>query len=132
MFSAIRAMECLQGDHVRRASAHVAERLLEVIALDIDHDNIGELQRLFRVGGDERLLLLGTARNEQIDLGIFGLNRRDAAIEQWNLPKAARAGALHADDELGGAPALLVESATTPAITAPTKPKPTTTTISRP
>ena len=52
---------------------------------------------------------LDAAGDHRIDLGVLGLDRRLAAVEQRDLPVAARAGPLAADDELAGLAGLLVD-----------------------
>src|ERR1039458_4105303 len=96
-----------QGGHLGRTGADVAQRFLQVIALDIHHDHVGQFQGLFRVGGYQRLLVVDAAGDELLDLRVLGLDWRDAAVEQPDLPEAAGAGALDANDELRG-PAFLV------------------------
>ncbi len=46
--------------------------------------------------------MLDAALDQLVDLRILGLDRRQAAVQQRDLPVAARARALHADDELAG------------------------------
>ena len=103
-----RAQGGLQRLHVGRAGADVAQRFLEVVALHIDDHDVGELQRLPIVSGHERFLLRDAPPDQLFDLGVLRLDRRDAAVEEWNLPVTPGAGPLHADDELGVAPLLVL------------------------
>ncbi len=75
---------------------------LRVIALHVDDHAIGQAQAVAVVGGRERLLLADAAGDHRIDLGILGLDRRLAAVQQRDLPVAPRARPLAADDELAG------------------------------
>ena len=127
-----RAHRRLERRHVGLARAHVAEIVLEVVALDVDDDAVGELQDVAREGRDERLLLLHGALDDLVHLGVLGLDGRDAAVEDGDLPVAPRARPLAADDELARPPFLSTVSAMIAAITAPTNPTPMTTTISLP
>jgi len=96
-------LECgFQRRHVGGAGLHVAQFLLEEVALDIDHDAVGQIQHLAVVGGDKGLLLGDAAVDEPVHLRVLRLDRRDAAVEQGNFPVAAGAGPLAADDELAG------------------------------
>jgi len=49
----------------------------------------------------KRSVLLHATRNQFVHLRVFGFHRGHAAVQQWYFPKAARTGALHANDELG-------------------------------
>ena len=53
------------------------------------------------------MFLIDAAGDELLDLRVLGFDGRNAAVEQLDLPEAARAGALHPNDEFGRA-ALLV------------------------
>ena len=90
----------LEGLHVRRPVTAVAEGLLEVVALDVDDHHVGQLQGVVGVGGHERLLLVDAALDHDVHFGILGLDGGEPAVEEMDLPVAAGARALHADDEL--------------------------------
>ena len=91
----------LQRGHVGLAAAHVPELLLGVVALHVHDHAVGELEAVAVVGRRERPLLEHAARDDGVDLGVLGLDRGDALVQQPDLPVAARAGALAADHELG-------------------------------
>ncbi len=99
----------LQGAHLGLAGAHVAEIVLRVVALHVDHHAVGQLEAVAVERGHQRLLLLHAAGDHRIDLGVLGLDRRLAAVEHRDLPVAARAGPLAADDELARLAGLLVD-----------------------
>ncbi len=90
----------LQGSHLRLARAHVAEVVLGVVALHVDHDAVGQGQAIGVEGGGEGLLLLDAAGDHRIDLGVLGLHRRLAPVQERNFPVAPRAGPLAADHQL--------------------------------
>ena len=69
-----------QGAHLHPAVAHVAELVLRVVELDVDDHAVGELEHVVDVGGDEGLLLEHAAGDHRIDLGVLGLDRRDALL----------------------------------------------------
>ena len=81
------------------AGAHVAQVTFGVVALHVDHHTVGQFEAVAVEGGGEGLLLQHTARII-VDFGVLGLDRRFAAVEQGDLPVAARARPLAADDEL--------------------------------
>ena len=91
MFSAIVAIDASSAAISAAPGPHVAQRFFQVIALHIHHHDVGQFQRLFRIGGDHRLLLLHAAGDQLFHLRILSLDRRFAAVEQWNLPETPRA-----------------------------------------
>ena len=105
-----------------------------VVALHVHDDHVGELQSVVGVGGDQGLLLLDAALDHLRHLRVLGLHRRDAPVQVGDLPEGRAAmGRCMPMTNLSGSPVFRsTESATTPAMTAPTKPTPMTTTISRP
>jgi len=84
------------------ALAAVAEGLLEVIALDVHDDHVGEAEGLVGVGGGEGLLLQDAAGDHRGDLRVLRLHGGDAFIEQRDFPVGPGGWALDADDELAG------------------------------
>ena len=90
----------LQGGDVGVPLAHLAEALLVVVALDVDDDHVGQAQHIVSIGGDQILLLLDAAPDHRRHLRVFGLDRRDAAVQVGDFPVRARRRPLHADDEL--------------------------------
>ncbi len=95
--------------HLDLAGAHLAEVVLRVVALHVDDDAIGERQAVGVEGRRQRLLLDHAAADHRVDLGILRLHRRLAAVQQRDLPVAARARPLAADHELARLPGLLVD-----------------------
>ncbi len=89
-----------QGADGRVPFFHIAQGLFMVIALHVDHDDIGQGQGLVAEGGGQGFFLEHAALDQRFDLRVFGLDRRDAAIEIGDLPVGARRGALHADNKL--------------------------------
>ena len=94
----------LEGGDVGVALAAVAEGLLEVIALDVHDNHVGERQGVVGEGGGEGLFLQDTAGDEGRHLGVLGLHGGDPAVEEGDLPVGARRGPLHPDDEFVGKP----------------------------
>ena len=90
----------LERGHFRVAVAHVAQLVLGVVALHIDHHAIGQRKAIAVERGGKGLFLGDAAGDHRIDFGIFGLDGRFAAVQEWNFPIASRAGPLAADDEL--------------------------------
>src|SRR4029077_814019 len=88
--------------HLDLAGAHVAEAALRVVALDVHHHAVGELQTIAVEGGGERLLLEDAPADHRVALGVLALPRRHAAVEHRDLPVAPGARPLAADHELPG------------------------------
>ena len=63
-----------QRFHVGAASLEVAERFLEVVALHVDDNDVGELEGVFGERGDERLFIEDAALDHGVDFGVFGLD----------------------------------------------------------
>jgi len=93
-----------EGRHFGLAGLHVSQLALGVVALDVDHDAVRELQAVRVVGGHEGFLFEDGAGDHGIHLGVFGLDGRLSPVEEGDLPVAAGAGPLAADDELAGLP----------------------------
>ena len=74
-------MVASRARHLRLAGAHVAQVVLGVVALHVDHHAVGQAQAVAVEGGRERLLFADAAGDHRIDLGIFGLDRRLAPVE---------------------------------------------------
>ncbi|MPM74567.1 hypothetical protein SDC9_121555 [bioreactor metagenome] len=89
-----------QRRHVAFAAPHVAQFLLQEIALHVDDHAIRQIEHLAVIGCGQRLLVAHTAADQDIDLRIFSLDRRYTAIEQRNLPVRARRRSLATDHEL--------------------------------
>ncbi len=100
----------LQSGDLRAAAAAVAQLLLEKVALDVHHHNIGKTQGIVGICRHEVLPLEDTAPDQRVDLRILGLHRRDPAVEHGDLPEAPGAGPLHADDILHGLAGLTVRA----------------------
>lgn len=90
----------LQGGHVGCALAAVAEPLLQIVALDVHHDDVGQTESLLRERSHEGLLLVDASCDHRSDFRILRCHRRDAPVHQRDLPVAAGAGPLHPYDEL--------------------------------
>lgn len=91
-----------QGGDVGVALTAVAEGLLEVIALDVHDDHIGQAQGIVGERGRQGLFLVDAAVNQGRHLGVFGLHRCDPAVHVRNLPVRSGGWTLHGDDELVG------------------------------
>ena len=96
-----------QGGHVGLAGFHVAQVALDVVALDVHDDAVGQGEAIAIVGGGEGFGLGDAAADEDVHLGILGFDGGFAAVEEGDFPEAAGAGALAADDEFVG-PALFI------------------------
>ena len=75
----------------RGPGAHVAQRFLEVVALHVHHHHVGQLRAPRRCrwpSGSSSPSRSGAI--SCVDLRVLGLDRRDAAVEQRDLPEAAR------------------------------------------
>jgi len=122
-----------QRFHVGAASLEVAERFLEVVALHVDDNDVGELEGVFGERGDERLFIEDAALDHGVDFGVFGLDGDIPRFKSWIFQKLRVLGRCMPMTNLAGLPDVLsTVSATIAAMTAPTKPTPTTTTISLP
>ncbi|OPY08665.1 MAG: hypothetical protein A4E68_01079 [Syntrophaceae bacterium PtaB.Bin095] len=77
----------LEGGDLRVALAAVSQGLLEVVALDVHDDHVGELQGVVGVGRHQGLLLLDAAGDEGGHLGVLRLHRGDAAVQVGDLPE---------------------------------------------
>ena len=97
-----------QGGDFSPSLADVPEGLLEVVALYVHDDDIGQGKGIVGERGREGLLFQHAAADEGLHLGVFRLNGGDPAVEVGYLPVGARRGALHADDELAGFTGLAV------------------------
>ena len=84
----------LQGGHLGLAGAQVAQFVLRVVALHVDDHAVGQLQAVAVVGGHQASSFsLHAPIDHGVDFGVFGLDRRLAAIQQRDLPVASRARA---------------------------------------
>ena len=83
--------------------AAVAESFLEVVALDVHDDTVGECQRIVGKSGRQGLFPVDAAGNQRGNLRVLRLNGGNPAVQGWDLPVGARRRALHPDDELAGA-----------------------------
>ena len=92
----------LQCGDVGRTLPHVPERLLVVVALNIDNHDVGECQDIVGERCHESLLLFDAATDERYHFGVLRLDGRDPLVEIVDLPVGADGRALHADDELHG------------------------------
>ncbi len=94
----------LERCHVGLAAAHVAEGVLAIVALHVDHNAVGKGKAIAVVRGDQGLLLQHAARDEFVHLRVFRLDGRLPPVEQGDFPIAPAAGPLAADDEFAGTP----------------------------
>ena len=109
---------------------NVSERFFLIIALHINDYNVGKREHIIGVGRNKGLLFFHASMYQGGYFRVFGLNGHDPPVDILDFPKRPRGRPLHPYDELGRfSVTLSTESATTPAITAPTKPTPMTTTI---
>ncbi len=79
-----------------------------IVALHVDHHDIGQGEGFVGKGGGQVLFLHDAAMNHGGHFRVFRLNRGKASIEIVDLPKRAGGRALHADDEFGGGACVLV------------------------
>ncbi len=91
-----------QGSHIRSPVPYISEGLFQIVALNVYHHDIRELQDVIAKGCNEGLFLMYTTVNHWGNCRIFGFHRRDTPVQQGDFPVAARAGPLHADDKLRG------------------------------
>ena len=95
-----------EGSHIRFAGAHIAEADLAVIALDVYHYAIRQLEEFAGVRGDKSLFLQYAALYYLVDFGIFRFDGRLSPVEKRDFPEASGAGSLAADDEFTRMPPL--------------------------
>ena len=93
----------LERGNLGMTLAAVAESLLEVVALDVHDDTVGERQRVVGKSGRQGLFLVDAAGNQRGNLRVLRLDGGNPAVQGWDLPVGASRRALHPDDELAGA-----------------------------
>ena len=80
----------------------IAHGLLEVVALDVHDDHVGEAEGVVGVRGGEGFLLQDAAGDHRGDLRVLRLHGGDTFIKQGDFPVGTGGCALDADDELAG------------------------------
>jgi hypothetical protein len=71
----------LESSHIHLAGGHVSQAVLQVVALHVDHHAVSEREAVAVVGSRKGLLVEDAPGDHGFNLGVLGLDRREAAVE---------------------------------------------------